>query len=111
MELVIAILVTISCFLVLAGSLGVIRFEDLYMRMSASTKAGIFGVSLLTLSVGVGFGDLTLFTKSIALVVFLMFTAPIGSHVIARIAYLNGSPLAKSAIRDDLSKAIKSKKK
>lgn len=86
----------LSAFLLIGGSfvlvaaIGLIRLPDLLMRMHAATKAGTLGAGLLLAAVAVAVPGDGVAVKAIATVVFLLLTAPIASHIIARSAYHAG---------------------
>jgi multicomponent Na+:H+ antiporter subunit G len=88
--------VLVSAFLLIGGSfvlvaaIGLVRLPDLLMRMHAATKAGTLGAGLLLAAVAVTVPGEGVAVKAIATVVFLLLTAPIASHVIARSAYHAG---------------------
>ena len=85
----------------LIAALGLMRMPDLYMRMHAATKAGTLGVGFIVLAVAVFFADLRVLVEALIIVVFLLLTAPISAHVLARAAYLSGVQLWKLE-QDDL---------
>jgi multicomponent Na+:H+ antiporter subunit G len=81
-----------TAFMVIAA-LGLMRLPDLYMRMHAITKAGTLGVGLLLVGVAVHFGDLSVSTRAAAVILFVLFTAPVSGHMIGRAGYLERVPL------------------
>lgn len=90
-----------SIFLFL-GSLGLIRMPDLYNRIQAGTKASTLG-TLLTLS-GIGLIHFDWIGKLLILIVFVIITNPVSSHVISRAAHRSGISLAKKSVQDDLAR-------
>jgi multicomponent Na+:H+ antiporter subunit G len=72
------------------GCLGLVRFPDLYNRLQSSTKC----VTLGTVAILFGTFMITGFTaqgmKSLLCIVFVLFTAPVGAHAIARGAHRAG---------------------
>lgn len=97
----IALLLVGASFLLLA-SVGVLRMPDLFMRMSAATKAGTLGIACMLLAVAVYFPGLGVTTRALAAIVFFLMTAPVAAHQIGRAAYFVGVPLWKGTIRDEL---------
>lgn len=97
-----ALLVLGSLF-TLVAALGVYRMPDLFMRMSASTKASTFGAALLLGGVAVAFPEAGTATKLIAIVLFLFITTPVAAHMIARAAYYAGVELWKGTRVDELA--------
>ena len=74
----------------LLAAIGVCRFDDVYARMHASTKSTTLGL-LLTLggaAVVLGGGDAVKVALSGLL---LLFTAPIGAHLVGRAVHHAGS--------------------
>ncbi len=78
-----------SAFAVIAA-LGILRMPDLFMRMHAATKAGTLGVGFIVLAVAIFFADLRVFVEALLIILFLLLTVPIGTHVLARAAYIKG---------------------
>lgn len=44
-------------------------------------------------------------------IVFVLLTAPVSGHMIARAAYRSGVPLWKESVKDDYAKALEAEKK
>ena len=86
----------------LVGVLGMVRLPDVYSRLHATGKVGIYGAVLLLVAAAVwtplGWG------RAILLMVLLMITGPVTAHAISSAAYRIGMPM-KNPIRDDLSAA------
>ena len=72
-----------SCFAVL----GFYRLIDVYTRLHAASKVGVFGVVLLTVGFMAAEGNIG---KSIILIGLLMLTIPLVSHAVASAAYRIG---------------------
>lgn len=92
----------LGSFLVLVAGIGLLRMPDLFLRMSATAKAGTLGAGLLVLGAAIHFDEFTIYTRAIALIAFLFVTAPVAAHMLGRAAYFDGVPLWKGTIRDDL---------
>ncbi len=96
------------------GSIGLMRFPDVYTRLHAATKCTTFGSIFTSLSVIIfgfyfwkvngdsKFGVLALHT--IIALVCLIITNPTGAHAIARAAYRSGV-MPKQAVIDQLKEA------
>ncbi len=84
------------------GVLGYYRLPDVYTRLHATGKVGVFGVVLLLLAAV----DLSLlgFGKGLVLIILLMIFGPVASHALSAAAYRIGIPM-KNAIRDDLARS------
>lgn len=100
-EIIIAVLLLGGAFFVLVASVGVIRLPDLLMKMHASTKAGTLGAGLILLSVAFVFNEISVITRVIATILFLLITAPIAAHMIGRAGYYTGIKLWKGTIVDE----------
>ncbi len=102
-DLLIAILSTIGALAIFFASLGILRMPDFYLRLSVTVKAATMGVGLLLLCAAILFPDISVSTKAIAIIFFLIITSPIAAHMIGRAAYLTGTPLWKGTIIDELA--------
>lgn len=87
LEMIAAILLITGTLLMVVAGIGIIRMPDLYMRMSAATKASTVGAAALLLAAALSFSGLSVKTQVVATIIFLLATAPVGAHVIARAAY------------------------
>lgn len=112
--LVAAALVLGSLLCALSG-LGVLRMPDMLTRMQASAKTGTLGVALIALACALWWAPvasreseasaLELIARCAFVVVFLMLTAPVGAHVIARAAHRRATPLSPRTRVDQLRDA------
>jgi multicomponent Na+:H+ antiporter subunit G len=91
-----------GALLMLVAALGAVRMPDLPTRMHATTKAGALGGGLMVLAVAVYFGEAAVTARALAVVVFIILTAPVAAHIIGRAGYFVGVPLWEGTIRDDL---------
>src|SRR6056297_2100679 len=98
MELAGAIIVLIGSIFLFLGALGLLRMPDSYTRIQAGTKASTLGTLLSLL----GFILLmpSWWGKLLILIVFIMLTNPISSHVLARAAYHIKTPLTPRTVVD-----------
>lgn len=96
------------------GSIGLLRFPDVYTRLHAATKTTTFGSIFTSLAVIVfGFyrwninGDskfIILALHTIVALACLIITNPTGAHAIARAAHRSGV-MPKQAVIDELKEA------
>ena len=100
-DIVAGLLVLTGGVFTLIAALGAVRLQDVFLRMHASTKAGTLGLGLIVAAVmfwaetpGVG-------AKALAVFLFMMFTAPIGAHLIGRAVWRRMSPHEREAGRPD----------
>lgn len=79
--------------LVLLAAVGVLRMPDVFTRMQSSTKASTLGLGCLLLSLAVLHPEADYVIRAGSIAAFVMLTAPVAAHVIARAAAQTGSPL------------------
>ena len=99
--LVALIIVVGACFSLLAA-LGLLRFPDLYTRMHAASKAGTVGSGLLLVAAGLHSLDPGIFVRAVAGFVFLVLTAPISAHLLAKAAHQAGYRMTRQSVIDQL---------
>lgn len=100
-DVIIAILILTGSFLMLLAGIGINRMPDLLTRMHATTKAGALGVGLMVVAFAVvNWGDMAFVVRALAVVVFVILTAPIAAHVLARASYFVGVPQWDGVVKD-----------
>ena len=106
--------VMIAIALLIAGSLfcmvaavGMLRLPDTLIRMHAATKAGTLGAGCILLAAALAGGDLGTTLKATAVILFLLLTAPVAAHLIARAAYHRGICLFEETRVDELAEALR----
>jgi multicomponent Na+:H+ antiporter subunit G len=104
MDLVLQVIAVLTVLLGTAfsvlGVLGYVRLPDVYSRLHATGKVGVFGVVLLLVAAMAG-TPLGL-GKGLVLIVLLLLSGPVTAHALSSAAYRTGIPLAHG-IRDDLA--------
>lgn len=104
MEILVSGLLLFGLFFLLTGTLGLLRFRDVYSRMHATSKSttlGVTGVLLAALLYLRFLGGSSGLKESLT-IGFLFLTAPVGAHMIARAAYRAGVPLWQGGVVDEL---------
>jgi len=101
-ELVIFILMFLGSFFMLLAGIGILRMPDTFLRMSATSKAGTLGAGLIVVGAALHFNEFSIYTRSMAIVAFLVLTVPVAAHMIGRAAYFDGVPLWSCTLCDDL---------
>lgn len=102
-DIILGFLSTIGALSILFASIGLIRMPDFYLRLSVTVKASTLGVGLFLICAAIMFpDDISVTTKAIAIIFFLIITAPVAAHMIARTAYITGTPLWKETVIDEL---------
>jgi len=95
---IIAILIITGSLFMLVAALGIVKLQDVYMRMHAITKASSLSIVLFLLAVIVHIPTLSVILGSVAVMLFIIATAPIASHMIARVSQIIGIPMAAGAV-------------
>lgn len=101
MEVFGSILIVLGTLFCLIAAIGVLRFEDVFMRMHASTKAGTLGSGLILLAVAASADSTGAVARALGIIFFLLLTAPIAAHMIARAAYFAGARLSERTVVDE----------
>lgn len=101
-ELIVSLLLFTGASFMILAAVGILRLPDLPTRMHASTKAGAMGAMMTMAGVAAHFADIAVFTRALAIVIFILITAPIAAHVIGRAGYFLGTPLWEGTIKDEL---------
>ena len=99
-ELLTAFFVLLGSFLMLLAGVGIIRMPDLLTRMHATSKAGALGVGLMACGFAIFFQEASVVVRALAVVVFVIMTAPVAAHVLARAGYFVGVKLWEGTIKD-----------
>ena len=89
-----------SAFALLAA-VGVLRMPDVFTRMQASTKASTLGLGCLLIGAALQLGDFASFIRVLSIGAFILLTAPVAAHVVARAAYLADVPLWDGTVLDE----------
>ncbi|MGY4879683.1 monovalent cation/H(+) antiporter subunit G [Vreelandella aquamarina] len=96
-----AFIITGSLFILLAA-IGILRLPDLLTRMHATTKAAALGVMLIMLAAAMHFAATGVVARALAVVVFILMTAPVAAHVLGRAGYFVGTKLWSGTVKDEL---------
>jgi multicomponent Na+:H+ antiporter subunit G len=88
-----AVILLFGALFLFLGALGVVRMPDSYNRIQAGTKATTLGTILSM--IGLGFIHPSWSSKLIVLLLFIVFTNPISSHVLAKVMYFLEIPIKK----------------
>jgi multicomponent Na+:H+ antiporter subunit G len=108
MMITVFVVALLGIALMVVAGIGLLRMPDLLTRMHASSKAGTLGAILVLVAVALHFGNAAITVRVIVVCAFLLLTAPIASHVIARAAYRTGVPMSRETVVDELQEAMDS---
>lgn len=95
-EIITGSLIILGGFFAVIGAIGLVRLPDVLLRMHASTKIGTLACGMIMVCCAVFFGTSDIIIRAIAVVLFLLLTAPIGAHMIGRSVVSTGVPLWKN---------------
>lgn len=101
LQIIALVAVLLGTFFSVVGVIGLVRFPDVYTRLHAVGKVGVFGVVLLLIAAAawtpLGWG------KALVLILLLMISGPVTSSALASAAYRIGIPMVDPE-RDDLQR-------
>lgn len=123
LTILIYILLAIGVVFNVIGTIGLLRFPDVYTRLHAETKTTTFGSIFIAIGVAVfcfAQGAVTKDSSSVSLgvhalvaMLVLAFTNATGSHAIAMAAHARGQKLAQGVVdrlkEDEEKKAVEDK--
>ncbi|MCH7408619.1 monovalent cation/H(+) antiporter subunit G [Belliella sp. DSM 111904] len=101
-EILVYILSTSGAIFILLAAVGIVKMPDLYLRISVTTKAATLGIGLILLSAAFYFNDNAISARVVAIIIFMLLTAPVGAHMIGRASYFTGVKMWKKSKVDDL---------
>ena len=84
------ILMTAGGAFVLIGTLGIVRFPDVYSRMHAAGITDTLGTALLFAGLAIQAGFTLITVKLLLVLAFLLFTSPAATYALANAAYHHG---------------------
>ncbi|SHF67061.1 monovalent cation/H(+) antiporter subunit G [Ornithinibacillus halophilus] len=109
LNIIIILLLLFGSFFILSGSVGIIRFPDIYTRLHAATKASTLGLAgiLIGAFIFLYLEHSILSGKLLLALLFILMTAPISAHMISRAAHKVGvKPVIKER-KDAYEEAIR----
>ena len=83
-EIITVILLVVGCFFFLAGTLGVLRFPDLYSRLHALTKADNLGLGFIAAGMVVHIASPWAAIKIFFIWIFTLLASSTSCYLIAR---------------------------
>ena len=92
-SLISASLIFLGSVIALISAIGIVKFQDVFLRSHASTKSSTLSVLLTIIGVLIYFIVNTGFfsVRLLLSLVFINLTSPVGMHLVARAAYRNGA--------------------
>ena len=101
LEWLTALLLLLGAILSLLAAIGVLRFPDTFSRMQASSKASTLGLACLLAGTALQFSDVSVLVRLGSIAAFIMLTAPLSAHVVARAALRRGTPLWEGTVLNE----------
>jgi len=105
-ETVGGILIVVGLTFDFFGCLGLIRFPDVYNRLQASAKCITLGTSGILLGLFVFKGFTATGVKALLCMAFILLTAPVSAHALARAAYRSGVKPWEGTVVDEYGKDL-----
>lgn len=101
-EIIIGILAFLGTIFVFLAAVGMVRMPDTYLRISVTTKAATLGIGLLLIAGAIYSNQLAITAKILAIILFLLLTAPVSAHLIGRTSYFSGVKLWEKSVMDEM---------
>ncbi len=101
------ILLLIGALFTVIAAIGILRFPDLYTRMHAASKTGTMGAGLSFVAIAVVAFDGPVILRALVGFIFLILTAPVGAHLLARAACLAGYKPSELTEINEYEKTLK----
>lgn len=84
------------------GCLGLVRLPDVYNRLQAATKNVTLGTCMILVGAGIAsWGNSPLVIKAFLCAAFILLTAPVGAHALARGAYRSRVSMFAGSVVDE----------
>lgn len=110
LKLIGAIMVLMGSFSLLLAVIGLLRMPDVYNRVQTGTKASTLGAIMTFIGIVLykndSWSDGNWIGRGIILIIFVLLTNPVSSHVLMRAAYFMKVPLSKRTSVDKLKEDI-----
>lgn len=101
-EIIVSVLIVFASIFMVLAAIGLVKFPDLPTRMHATTKSAVLAICLIMVAVALHFSQTEITARVIAIISFILITAPVAAHAIGRAAYFAGVPLWPGTIKDEL---------
>lgn len=106
-EIISACFIITGTLFMFISTIGLLRFPDFYIRMSAITKGATLGVGLILLGMAIYFNKADILLKVGIIITFTFITAPVAAHVIARTALYKRVPFWKETRLESFREYLK----
>lgn len=92
----------LGVFFDLLGCIGLVRFPDVYNRLQAATKSVTLGTLGIMFGIFLLHGFSPMGIKALVCGLFILLTAPVSAHALARGSLIFGSKMCKDSTVDKL---------
>lgn len=90
-------------FFMLVGAIGIVRLPDVFHRLHAASKCSTLGMMGLCMAACLHVGTADVIAKSIALILFVFVSTPVGSHMLAKAAHRDKAKQWDGTLSDELA--------
>lgn len=101
-DIIVGVLAFLGTIFVFLAAVGMVRMPDTYLRISVTTKAATLGIGLLLIAGAIYSNELAITAKILAIILFLLLTAPVSAHLIGRTSYFSGVKLWEKSVMDEM---------
>ncbi|MFQ5975047.1 MAG: monovalent cation/H(+) antiporter subunit G [Candidatus Hydrothermarchaeales archaeon] len=117
-DMVVLLFFLTGMFFFMIGVLGLLRLQDVYLRMHATAKCDTLGATAILLGLAIyslasgqasygPFGSVFTAAKMIIIIIFIFWANPTAAHAIAKAAYLSGVKLWEGSVFDQYGPDVK----
>jgi multicomponent Na+:H+ antiporter subunit G len=99
-EILVTVLLSLGTLFFLLGTIGFLRFPEVYTRLHAVTKCDTLGVGLILVGLILYEGVTLNSVKMLFIIVFVFLTSPTAAHALSRAAYKYGIKLWDKSVVD-----------
>jgi len=94
------VFITVGLVFDFFGCLGLVRLPDVYNRLQAATKCVTLGTCSIMFGTFLVLGVTAAGIKALVCIVFILLTAPVSAHVLARGAHISRVKLCDESVVD-----------
>lgn len=102
-NILVGVLLLIGAGFTFVATIGLLRLPDLYSRMHSASKVGTVGSGCILIALAVFSVETAIVTRALAAIVFLILTAPISAHLLAKASYAAGYRMWSGSVHDDMA--------
>jgi len=97
-------LLILGALFVFISAIGLLRLQDVFMRMHATTKTTSLGLVLILIGSIMALPELANVIKGFLVVVFIFLTVPLGTHMISKAHHISHPEKPNYDVKDGQSK-------